>query len=167
MMIQGRFHNVYKGDEILFGADFDTPIHPPPGTFLAVKICKWLDPALECKIDSEDTYMFSPIVSSMNSLYLMKPKEYKLGCVGQEKPMIQTVIAANTTSSIQDWGVGEFEFLYKMIPEDPSLLGISPTSYDKRKKYFADIEKRSKVELQDHVYCMDFYDAYFDLNKVE
>jgi hypothetical protein len=166
MMIQGRFHSLYKGDDILFGADFDTPIVPPPGTFLAVKICKWLDPSLECKIDSEDTYMFSPIVSSMNSLFLSSNKEYKVGCTGQTHPNVRTVIATNTTSKIQDWGVGEFDFLYKMIPEDPSLLGIAPTSYDKRKKYFSDIEKRKQVELKDYVYCMDFYDAYFDLNKV-
>ena len=44
---------------------------------------------------------------------------------------------------------------------------INIGSYEKRKKYFVDQQKRKNVTISpDHVYCMDFYDAYFDINTI-
>lgn len=38
---------------------------------------------------------------------------------------------------------------------------------EKRKKYFSNSKIRSELTISpDHVYCMDFYDAYFDINTV-
>lgn len=40
-------------------------------------------------------------------------------------------------------------------------------SYEKRKKHFADLTNRESVTISpEHVYCMDFYDAYFDINTI-
>lgn len=40
-------------------------------------------------------------------------------------------------------------------------------SYEKRKRYFADEKKRLDVTISPrHVYCMDFYDAYFDIANI-
>ncbi|KAI9209213.1 uncharacterized protein BJ171DRAFT_111306 [Polychytrium aggregatum] len=69
--------------------------------------------------------------------------------------------------------IGQWSFHDRMVPEETALLLDTSTasgalsSYDKRKKYFSDESKRKGVTLKtDRVYCMDFYDAYFDFNTV-
>jgi hypothetical protein len=155
MVIQGSFHHDYNGNDLLFGADFDQPINPPPGTSIAIRICKWLDPSMVCQVDKECSYMYSPIVSSMNALSITEPR------VGKSK--IQGSII---TSSEKERDIGEWEYADKYVPEQTDLL-TSSLSYDKRKKYFSSLDNRQAVTIsKEYVYGMDFYDAYFDLNKV-
>jgi hypothetical protein len=164
MMIQGRFHHDYSGDDLLFGADFDSPISPPPGTSIAVRICRWLDPSLIFQVDSEASFMFSPIISSMNSLSILT--------ADQIEPILSPTHQSTIISDQKAPDVGKWRFAGECVPENPQKLfpansNNQLTSYDKRKKYFGDEKKRKAVEIKkDYVYCMDFYDAYFDLNNV-
>ncbi|KAJ3302220.1 hypothetical protein HDV03_005238 [Kappamyces sp. JEL0829] len=68
IMVQGRFKQTWNGDQVLFGADSNRPLTPIPGVGIALRICKWLDPALEAEVSGSNPHMYSPIVSSMNSL---------------------------------------------------------------------------------------------------
>ena len=67
--------------------------------------------------------------------------------------------------------IGRWAYGSKYITDDTRILfeGVNNppqlSTYDKRKKYFADASKRQKVTFKpDDIVCMDFYDAYFDFN---
>ncbi|KAJ3215429.1 hypothetical protein HDU67_000413 [Dinochytrium kinnereticum] len=68
--------------------------------------------------------------------------------------------------------IGIWSYHSRLIPEDSKLLFESPppnplTTYEKRKQYFADEAARKSVTLSpDYVYCMDFFDCYFDFNTI-
>ncbi|KAJ3108648.1 hypothetical protein HDU97_000504 [Phlyctochytrium planicorne] len=71
--------------------------------------------------------------------------------------------------------IGKWSYHSRMMPEDSTLLFDGPESqppqslncYEKRKRYFADQKARKAVTISpDHIYCVDFYDAYFDFNNV-
>ncbi|KAJ3119195.1 hypothetical protein HK098_005692 [Nowakowskiella sp. JEL0407] len=67
---------------------------------------------------------------------------------------------------------GKWAFHSRVVPEKNALLfenidDPKLSSYDKRKKYFADPKNRSKVIISpDNVYAMDFYDSHFDFNTI-
>jgi hypothetical protein len=88
-------------------------------------------------------------------------------------------------------GVGEWSFHSRIIPEDVRILVNHPLSllkketgggffsakkavdnidlgsFAKRKKFFTVVENRKSVEITpDNVYCMEFYDAYFDVSTI-
>ncbi|KAJ3077564.1 hypothetical protein HK102_005142, partial [Quaeritorhiza haematococci] len=86
-----------------------------------------------------------------------------------------------TSPSTLPLNIGKWSFHSRLIPEKTQPLVTSPSSpssttsskqpdlstYDKRKKYFSDPKTRSNtVVTPDHVYCMDFYDAYFDFGSL-
>lgn len=68
MCLQGRFKHSWGGDDLIFGVDMDVPLRSPIGTSIGLKVAKWLDPALEADISCDKPYIFSPVVSAMNSL---------------------------------------------------------------------------------------------------
>ncbi|KAJ3224015.1 hypothetical protein HK099_000392 [Clydaea vesicula] len=40
-------------------------------------------------------------------------------------------------------------------------------TFEKRKKFFTDVNNRKKFNIStDHIYCMEYYDAYFDINTI-
>jgi hypothetical protein len=169
IMVQGRFKSEFHGDEIMFGADFDSPITPPPGTGMAIRIAKWLDPAIIAQVDSEASFMFSPIVSAMNSLAIYPHNDPFL--VDDTETIPQNKISVGKSDPLH---IGNWKFSSKMIQENPTLLFNTLqdktyiTTYDKRKKHFSNVDSRRQVILHpDNVYCMDFYDAYFDMNAVQ
>ncbi|KAI8896440.1 hypothetical protein BC833DRAFT_528278 [Globomyces pollinis-pini] len=163
IMLQGRFKKSYGGDDIIFGADFNTSIRTPTGVSLAIKIAKWLDPAIEADFGCKEPYMYSPLVSSMNSLSVQVPQD-------SDNEISNDDSSATTLETCQSQ-VGNWRFSNSMVPENPDLLFANPehrgiiTTYEKRKKFFSNIAKRKQVEFSpDYVYCMDFYDAYLDFN---
>ncbi|KAJ3300669.1 hypothetical protein HK104_008603 [Borealophlyctis nickersoniae] len=213
VMIQGRFKKAWNGDDLIFGADFDTKVRVPTGVGLALKIAKWLDPALDADLYCEKPWLYTPLVSAMNALAVFppdapevrdalsthhhhhgagSPQPVKANRVSPASPRptsaktlsedphstnnsdatsptITKRPAAATTPEIGIWS-----FHSRPVPENTSLLFPSPetapalTAYEKRKKHFADAAVRSSLTLSpDHIFCMDFYDAYFDFNKVE
>ena len=71
-------------------------------------------------------------------------------------------------SNIPD--VGKWAFHSKFIPEETTILhpGKEFPSYEKRKKYFCNAQIRENTLITpDHIYAMDFYDGYFDINTAQ
>ncbi|EGF80535.1 hypothetical protein BATDEDRAFT_4893, partial [Batrachochytrium dendrobatidis JAM81] len=156
IMLQGRFKKEWKGDDIIFGANMASPLRTPPGASIAIRIAKWLDPSVEADLDCHEPYIYSPMVSSMNSL-----------------ATLSSVPSAPLLNTVPSVDIGPWAFHSQFVPEYTSLLFPSNTkqplltSYDKRKRFFADITKRNAVTFSpQNIYCMDFYDAYFDFNTV-
>ncbi|KAI8999443.1 hypothetical protein BC832DRAFT_534197 [Gaertneriomyces semiglobifer] len=158
IMVQGRFKKAWNGDDIIFGVDFDTKVRTPTGVGLAMRIAKWLDPSLDSCVSGNTPWIFSPWISAMNSLAV------------STDAVVPGKSAGGATPSLD---IGEWSFQSRMVSEDVSGLFIntpkapSLTSYEKRKKYFADAKARKEVSIvPDRVYCMDYYDAYFDFNAM-
>ncbi|KAJ8326225.1 hypothetical protein QVD99_007608 [Batrachochytrium dendrobatidis] len=220
IMLQGRFKKEWKGDDIIFGANMASPLRTPPGASIAIRIAKWLDPSVEADLDCHEPYIYSPMVSSMNSLAVFNDVDMPQIALGQfpvnavisKPPTAQTsrgltsfltgsyttnnatksisthvspagsqlldqtlssVPSAPLLNTVPSVDIGPWAFHSQFVPEYTSLLFPSNTkqplltSYDKRKRFFADITKRNAVTFSpQNIYCMDFYDAYFDFNTV-
>ncbi|KAL2919713.1 hypothetical protein HK105_200627 [Polyrhizophydium stewartii] len=218
IMLQGRFRRRWAGDDLIFGVDMATPMRTPPATSVAIRIAKWLDPAIEADLDCPTPYIYSPIVSSMNSLAVYRPADMpavadgsitdspaiapppapvsvasaarSLGSLllgrssSKSLPAVQPAADADNAASQPDAprnagpgmpsiDIGPWAFASRRVPESTALLFPDPAkrpvlpTYEKRKRHFADLAKRNAVVFSpDNVYCMDFYDAYFDFNTV-
>jgi hypothetical protein len=62
--------------DLQWGNDFDRPVraHLPPGFNAALRIAKWLiDPGLDGDVYADRPYLFGPVLSSMNTVFLGKP----------------------------------------------------------------------------------------------
>ncbi|KAJ3037609.1 hypothetical protein HDV00_001497 [Rhizophlyctis rosea] len=94
VMIQGRFKKDWNGDEIIFGTDFDTRVRTPTGAGLAIKIAKWLDPALDADLNCEKPWLYTPWVSAMNALAVFPP----------DSPEIRNPSSKSHSQSIQENG---------------------------------------------------------------
>ncbi|KAH6592567.1 hypothetical protein BASA50_008017 [Batrachochytrium salamandrivorans] len=224
IMLQGRFKKEWKGDDIIFGVDMASPLRTPPGASIAIRIAKWLDPSIEADLNCSEPYIYSPMVSSMNSLAIFNRSDMPqvaqgllpLGLTppkptqtqpsrgitgflnitsnmgvnrdlpsGSGNPHLQSSSVSSlandtaslsipsTASAVPSIDIGPWAFGSRLVPEYTQLLSPSngkntalPT-YDKRKKHFSDLARRNAAVFSpDNVYCMDFYDAYFDFNTV-
>ncbi len=191
MVIQGRFKHAYNGDEVVFGADSNAPISSIPGSSIGIRICKWLDPALEAEVSGNDPHIYSPIVSSMNAMGIFKMEEpIEEGTpleVDEEDdtkgrqvyPPLEKSVVSSTDLSVETISIGNsppvdvkpWSFAKVNVPERNDLLFDDPndakaaTNYEKRKKLFGSLQKRLATHINpEYLYCMDFYDAYFDLS---
>jgi Protein of unknown function (DUF1769) len=173
MMLQGCFKKQWDGDDIIFGVDLDVPIRAPIGTSVGIKIAKWLDPSIEADVDCAKPYIFAPLVSAMNSLAVYEPTADEIK-KGSETTKKQAVIVASSVDSKQsvdsfESKIGQWSFHSSIIEENIGLLMSeekdNKTSHEKRKKVFSNLAKRKSVSIRPNlVYCMDFYDAYFDFS---
>ncbi|KAJ3226524.1 hypothetical protein HK099_004700 [Clydaea vesicula] len=210
LVLQGRFHHEINGDDIIFGLDADVPTRMPTGIGVAIKIAKWLDPAVEADVYSNKPYIYSPLLCAMNSLGVFSPDSPEINDTDQQtgKLLVEKVnrplVSVSHHPSVN---IGKWSFHSRLVPENVSLLVndsrfVKPTtppseaatgwfgsgkkkdkdtkkvgeddkakvelgSYEKRKKYFAELKRRTNVTISpDHIYCMDFYDAYFDINTI-
>jgi hypothetical protein len=65
-----------SGADLQWGNDFDRPVreHLPPGFNAALRIAKWMiDPGLDGDIYADRPYLFGPVLSSMNTVYMGRP----------------------------------------------------------------------------------------------
>lgn len=68
------------GNELLFGNDFEHPIRDslPPGFSSALRIVKWaIDPGLDGDVYSDHPYLYGPLASSINQLWVGDKSENK------------------------------------------------------------------------------------------
>lgn len=175
IMMQGRFTKEYHGDEILFGAELLNKVAAPAGLSVAIRIAKWLDPAVDADGSSENPYMYSPLVTSINSLAIYPPGAPELSNVDNQqtdKKAVESLGSKLTKIAIHDEAIGAWQYHTKPVPEASFHLFNSEKeksqiiTYEKRKKHFSNLQNRKSVKISpDYIYCMDFYDAYFDLNN--
>ncbi|KAJ3079850.1 hypothetical protein HK102_003468 [Quaeritorhiza haematococci] len=67
IMIQGRFKNEWNANDLMFGIDFDGALRLPTAAGLALKVAKWLDPAIEADLYAPKPYVYSPLLCAMNA----------------------------------------------------------------------------------------------------
>ena len=109
------------------------------------------------KLNKEETLIAPPTPSSAS--------------VGQDDVVNSNELSIGTDELLdcKAWSFG-----YTDIPENNHLLFKNPndakhaTSYEKRKRYFGRLDSRLATTISpDNIYCMDFYDAYFDHNSFQ
>ncbi|KAJ3192105.1 hypothetical protein HK101_007055 [Irineochytrium annulatum] len=210
--LQGRWTKSWTGEELMFGMDCDQRVRAPAGVNLAVKIAKWLDPALDADLSAEKPWIYSPFVSAMNALAIYKSGDPNVldvatgtgtnltatsepAAATTKKNKIQPAPARKSASELAEKSstsvsdpkrseaatrlsseVGIWSFHTRMVPEDcaalfppgtPAKVLANVSTYEKRKRFFGDAANRKAAEITpDKIYCMDFYDAYFDFNTV-
>jgi hypothetical protein len=158
IMLQGKFKRKINADDLIFGVDFDVPLRTPVGISLGLRIAKWLDPSLQCDLSCPKPFVFSPLISAMNSIAIYESMKTV------EETIVSKTVPTNSTVNLSK--IGSWAFSSQMIPEDTGLITHDINTYEKRKKHFSNKEARQQVDiLPDYVYCMDFYDAYLDLNN--
>ncbi|KAJ3301652.1 hypothetical protein HDV03_000531, partial [Kappamyces sp. JEL0829] len=177
MTIQGRFKQEWSGDDIIFGVDSPAPIPSVPGSSIAIRVGKWIDPALEADISGPNPHILSPIVSGMNSLAVFpaddKGLDLTLGhsFVPDEEVVLDDCPSLPVASELKDGDSGVWttpsvsvggdppldiqDWAYGManVPEHTSLLFTNPddakyaTSYERRKKLFGNRNKRLATRI--------------------
>ncbi|ORZ03600.1 hypothetical protein BCR43DRAFT_560255 [Syncephalastrum racemosum] len=69
--VAGRFLTPHlTADDILFGNQFERPLKLPTGSSIAVRFAQWYDPGLQADLYSERPAAFSPLIVTMNRLYV-------------------------------------------------------------------------------------------------
>ncbi len=75
--IQGVFSEDVGGNDLNFGIDMNGPIKTPPGTSIALRIAKWLEPSLQYDLNSDFPHMDAPMISTMSSLGIYSVADFK------------------------------------------------------------------------------------------
>ncbi|KAI9779400.1 MAG: hypothetical protein M1839_007365 [Geoglossum umbratile] len=129
-----------RGDNIIFGNDFDNPIRDrlPPGFNAAFKIVKWvIDPGLEGDAYSDTPYLYGPALSSLNILR-----------VGERR------------GELPEWRDEE------IAEEGGEERGKVPADAGARRRWFLREEERTNWVFESgRVYWGDFFNGYLDFNN--
>ncbi|KAJ1568328.1 hypothetical protein HK405_002879 [Cladochytrium tenue] len=67
IVVQGRWKRPFPGDDLVFGIETNSPVRTPPGTALALRIARWLDPSIEADLASQRPWINSPMLSAVNA----------------------------------------------------------------------------------------------------
>ncbi|KAK0114359.1 hypothetical protein ONS95_013851 [Cadophora gregata] len=145
-----------KGDDLVFGNDFDHPIRDrlPPGFNTAFRIVKWVvDPGLDGDVYADRPYLYGPAASSVNKLHV-GPKAVN----GEKLDAGKEGIGHHEAGMVFEEG-GDEEGL-----EIRKEKGV-PETEAARKKHFLVEENRKEWEWEEgRVYGCDFYNPYLDFN---
>ncbi|KAF9169609.1 hypothetical protein BGX21_010208 [Mortierella sp. AD011] len=68
VQISGRFKREWKGDQIVFGNQFEKPLRLPPFSSIALKFIQFIDPGLKANIYADRPWAFSPLIATMNTV---------------------------------------------------------------------------------------------------
>ncbi|RKF56310.1 putative f-box domain containing protein [Erysiphe neolycopersici] len=140
-----------KGNDLVFGNDFENPIRDrlPPGFNTAFRIMKWfIDPGLEGDAYADKPYLYGPLASSINTLYIGSKQHIFLG----------------KNSGDPDAGL--------LLTEGGCDEGIAlrkskkiPDTEAGRKKYFLNRNNQSNwIWEAGREYGCDFFNPYLDFN---
>lgn len=143
----------FNGHDLVLGNDFDHPIKDklPPGFSQAFNIVKWfIDPGLYGDVYADEPYLYSPLLSSINTLRI-GPKDDK------EQEKVEEMRANEELVVLTEGADGDGETVReeKKMPADAAA----------RKKYFL-IEAHLKdfTFEKDREYSNDFFNPYLDFN---
>ncbi|KAF9110766.1 hypothetical protein BGX27_005910 [Mortierella sp. AM989] len=142
VQISGRFKREWRGDQIVFGNQFERPLRLPPFSSIALKFIQFIDPGLKADIYSERPWAFSPLLATMNTVnvsgwHIDEATRKKVDHNGQDQDK------ARLEKELPPWPSPEGEH----IVEDTSLLfkESSTLEADKKKK---DEEEQADQESQ-------------------
>ena len=75
--IQGVFKKDIQGNDLLWHLDLTGPLRTPPGTGIALRIAKWLEPSLDYDLNHSIPWMNAPALTTMNSFGVYSDEEFK------------------------------------------------------------------------------------------
>ena len=100
---------------------------PIPGISVGLRICKWLDPALEAYVEGTSPHIYSPFISCMNSLAVFDMDAPDLTLGGSTKGVVSTA-TLNVGSPISP--VPSRRILYQEISSGSSdAVEIKPWAF--------------------------------------
>ncbi|KAJ6134812.1 hypothetical protein N7523_001134 [Penicillium sp. IBT 18751x] len=152
-----------KTNSLVWGNDFDHPIRDqlPPGFNIAYKIAKTLiDPGIDCDAYSNRPWSYGPALSCWFPFRVGERQQYgdqmnegKSGSFQHRSPRIAD------QHVIEEGADGDGRVIRERF-------GI-PENAKKRRKHFLSISNRKAFNFEaGRVYHADFYNPYFDPNKV-
>ncbi|POS82799.1 hypothetical protein EPUL_005850 [Erysiphe pulchra] len=140
-----------KGNDLVFGNDFENPIRDrlPPGFNTAFRIMKWfIDPGLEGDVYADKPYLYGPLGSSINTLYIGSMEHKYLGKNNGDP---------NAGLLFTEGGCDEGIVLRKSKEIPDTEVG--------RKKYFLNRKNQSSWWWEaGREYGCDFFNPYLDFN---
>ncbi|MCJ1356268.1 MAG: hypothetical protein MMC33_006262 [Icmadophila ericetorum] len=147
-------HKPIPGALLLFGNDFDHPVHLPPGFETAFNIARWaIDPGLDGDVYAEKPYLYGNALSSVNVLRVGEKVAKGEGEIGGWQ--MPTEIGEEV---FEEGGDGQGV-------EWRRELGV-PGDAAHRKKFFLDEGHKGKwVWEEGRVYRGDFFNPYLDFNS--
>ncbi|KAK4964281.1 hypothetical protein LTR28_003880 [Elasticomyces elasticus] len=160
--------SVSNGQDLVFGNDFDHPVRDklPPGFGVAFKFAtSYIDPGLYGDVYADEPYLYSPLLSTINTFRVSKKSPNAKNSVNGAKkdqdsgakPIESSTalaISAPTDAKDEDQEDGVDE-------EDQSW----PSNDAERRKYFLKDENRKQFSFEtDKEYICDFFNPYLDFN---
>jgi hypothetical protein len=138
----------WSGDDLIFGNDFDHSIKDrlPPGFSYAFKFVTWsIDPGMFGDPYAEEPYIYSPMLSSVNSLRIGE----KTGKPSEQKGEDEVITEGSS-------GDGEAVRQDAHIPADAAA----------RQKHFLNVAHRQDFKFEKgREYSCDFFNPYLDFNE--
>lgn len=138
IVIQGKFKETWDGDQVVFGVDSNRPLAPLPGIGLGLRICKWLDPALEAKLDGPEPHLYTPLVSAMKSLGIFDKIEF-----------IQNDLLPGSSQSLNQVEK-DHDFMLKDVPSDVFCSTTSTGDLGPSSRPLEDVKQNSLPNLLQH-----------------
>ena len=139
---------------MVFGNDFDHPIRDklPPGFQQAFNLAKWfIDPGLYGDVYADEPYLYSPLLSSMNTLRI-GPKD------DREQEKVEEVRANEEEgSSLEEGGDGDGA-------EVREEMGIPADAVGRKKHYLNEQHLKAFTFEKNREYRNDFFNPYLDFN---
>ncbi|KAK5010961.1 hypothetical protein LTR28_006685 [Elasticomyces elasticus] len=160
--------SVPNGQDLVFGNDFDHPVRDklPPGFGVAFKFAtSYIDPGLYGDVYADEPYLYSPLLSTINTFRVSKKSpNSKHGVNGAKKdqdsgakpiessPALAISAPTDAKDENQEDGVDEEEQSW-------------PSNDAERRKYFLKDENRKQFSFEtDKEYICDFFNPYLDFN---
>ncbi|KAF1814393.1 DUF1769-domain-containing protein [Eremomyces bilateralis CBS 781.70] len=180
-----------NGSDLVWGNDFDHPVRDmlPPGFSYAFKFVKWwLDPGLEGNPYADEPWLYGPILSSMNAIWVgdkvgesrekdQTETQDQHHANGHGSPSVRNSAdgAENQQNSANslDADLNIEETFDGFVPiEGASQSGRSiredhsiPSDPSARRKHFLDPERRSSFVFEpDREYRCDFHNEFLDFS---
>ncbi|KAG0225963.1 hypothetical protein BGW42_003980 [Actinomortierella wolfii] len=190
IQVSGRFKKEHRGDDIVWGNEFERPLKLPPFSSVAVKFGQYIDPGLQIDLYSDKPWAFSPLLTTMNTINV---SGWNMSVHSHERTNEEDKGKA-AERALPPWPspkgehlVEDTSLLFKELDDNRSTLTLkedasdketdhnSPTAVaapstqtasltaGKRKAYFT-----SQTNLQNHtfkpdqVYAFDFFNPYID-----
>ncbi|KAF9975771.1 hypothetical protein BGZ73_000442 [Actinomortierella ambigua] len=180
IQVSGRFKKEHRGDDIVWGNEFERPLKLPPFSSVAVKFGQYIDPGLQVDLYSDKPWAFSPLLTTMNTINVTG---WHLGEHSQERAKEKGQKDA-VERALPPWPSPTGSHLV----EDTSLLfndkrdtltlkddnddqpaaeimssGTRSLSTAERKTYFSAQENlKQHTFMPNQIYAFDFFNPYID-----
>ncbi|KAG0267666.1 hypothetical protein DFQ27_008446 [Actinomortierella ambigua] len=183
IQVSGRFKKEHRGDDIVWGNEFERPLKLPPFSSVAVKFGQYIDPGLQVDLYSDKPWAFSPLLTTMNTInvtgwHMDEHSQERAKEKGKEDAVERALPPWPSPTGIHI--VEDTSLLFFKLQKDDSRGSLTlkddnqsttaamsaqtlSLSSEERKAYFtsqANLEKHTF--MPDQIYAFDFFNPYID-----